>query len=400
MNLVEKQVIKLLDGVIHEYKVDLEENVEWEKLIEEGNAHKVEGLIYYAINEKSLQNIDKDILKQWKLTTFNTAVTQMQHIRDISDMLKVYNESNLSVIVLKGLVIRELYSRPELRSMCDADLLVNKEDLEQAEELLIQNGYRLIESSVMHHTYYKNNTVVELHWVITNEKYFEGIPKIEESIWENAIEVNVGESKALSMDNEDLAVHLCLHMATHLINRGFGIRQICDLVLLVDKKYDLIDWDSFMEKICLCKIETFTKVIFAVCNELFNMKIPVQLRCNIKQNLVEELIADIFSNGVHGKRDEAVAMAKQMAYEKASTNESNISVFKRYFNVLFPKVHTMSYKFDYAKKHKILTPVAWIHHFVIWAFSSDYNIKDKMKFTTSAISISKKRNNLIKKLEL
>ena len=55
---------------------------------------------------------------------------------------------------------------------------------------------------------------------------------------------------------------------------------------------------------------------------------------------------------------------------------------------------------DYAKKYKILTPIAWIHHFCVWAFSSDYAIKDKMKFATSAMSISQKRNNLIKKLEL
>ena len=68
-------------------------------------------------------------------------------------------------------------------------------------------------------------------------------------------------------------------------------------------------------------------------------------------------------------------MAKQMAYDKDFSSEAEISVYRRYFNALFPKVDTMSYKFD-------------------------YDIKDKMKFATSAMSISQKRNNLIKKLEL
>ena len=49
----------------------------------------------------------------------------------------------------------------------------------------------------MHRAYYKNGTLVEVHWVITNERYFEGIPQIEESIWKNAVEVNIGDSKSL-----------------------------------------------------------------------------------------------------------------------------------------------------------------------------------------------------------
>ena len=58
-------------------------------------------------------------------------------------------------------------------------------------------------------------------------------------------------------------------------------------------------------------------------------------------------------------------MAKQMAYDKDFSSEAEISVYRRYFNALFPKVDTMSYKFDYAKKYKILTPIAWIHHFCV-----------------------------------
>lgn len=401
MNLVEKQVIELLNGAMHGYSVDLKDKVDWNKIIEEGRAHKVEGLLYLAVNKESSKKIDKDLLDRWKLTTFQTGINQIQHIKKISEILNEFNKQDIPVLVLKGLVIRDLYPRPELRTMCDADLLVYKDDLDKAEKLLINQGYRVLENSEeMHRAYYKNGTLVEVHWVITNERYFEGIPQIEESIWKNAVEVNIGDSKALSMNDEDMAVHLCLHMATHLINRGFGIRQICDLVLLIEQRGYLINWDSFLEKIRLCNIETFTKVIFLICESLFNVEIPTQLRGNIKSSIVDDLIEDIFSNGVHGKRNEAAAMAKQMAYDKDFTSEAEISVYRRYFNALFPKVYTMSYKFDYAKKYKILTPIAWIHHFCVWAFSSDYAIKDKMKFATSAMSISQKRNNLIKKLEL
>ena len=39
--------------------------------------------------------------------------------------------------MLKGLVIRDLYPMLELRIMCDADILVHKEDLDRVRMLLI-----------------------------------------------------------------------------------------------------------------------------------------------------------------------------------------------------------------------------------------------------------------------
>lgn len=401
MKLIEKQVIKLIDEAIHGRKTHIDGDVEWDKIIEEGKAHNIEALLYSAIESKSIKNIDEELLKSWKLTTFNSGVNQLQHIKNVSSILNLFRENNIPVIALKGLVIRKLYPRPELRTMCDADLLVHKKDLDKSEELLIEEGYTLmVGSDLMHHAYYKNNTHIELHWTISNERYFEGIPQIEKSVWENAVEVAVGDSKALSMNDEDMAVHLCLHMASHLINRGFGIRQICDLVLLIDKKGQLINWDGFIEKIRLCNIETFAKTIFLICNKLFSVNIPKQLKADIKPDVVEDLIEDIFSNGVHGKRDGVAALAKQISYDRNFSNKSERSIYTRYFDALFPKIETMECKFNYAKKYKVLTPIAWIHHFCIWVSNSDYTMKDKLKFATSSVSICEKRNNLIKELEL
>lgn len=88
-------------------------------------------MIYSAVNRELLVGIDKEVLNKWKLTTFQTGVNQIQHIKKISEVLSVFNDKSLPVIVLKGLVARDLYPRPELRTMCDADLLVHKEYSEE-----------------------------------------------------------------------------------------------------------------------------------------------------------------------------------------------------------------------------------------------------------------------------
>ena len=42
------------------------------------------------------------------------------------------------------------------------------------------------------------------------------------------------------MCDEDLLVYLCIHMAKHFINSGFGIRQVCDVLLLVEQRSSLL----------------------------------------------------------------------------------------------------------------------------------------------------------------
>ena len=93
----------------------------------------------------------------------------------------------------------------------------------------------------------------------------------------------------------------------------------------------------------------------------------------------------------------ASLFAEEFAYDG---NNKNDSVINRYMSFLFPKVNHMSEKYDYAKKYKVLTPIAWGHHICAGALNKDYSIKDKVKFATSSVSISQKRNNLIKDSKL
>ena len=93
----------------------------------------------------------------------------------------------------------------------------------------------------------------------------------------------------------------------------------------------------------------------------------------------------------------ASLFAKELAYDG---NNKNDSVINKYMSFLFPQVDQMSEKYDYAKKNKLLTPIAWGHHLCAGVFNKDYSVKDKVKFATSSVSISQKRNNLIKDLEL
>lgn len=407
MKNLQIQIINFLNAAIHNKNIDINQlkKINWKLVTDEAEAHNVKGLIYSSINKNNISKyIEKEDLEQWKKETFFTAIYQMNHIKQLSHVLEKFNKEKIPVIVLKGLVIRNLYPKPELRTMCDADILVHKEDLNDVKKLLLDIGYIENGSTKSHIVFeHRKHPQIEVHWTLINEDYFKGKGIMEDRLWERTIKVKVGATETLSLSYEDLAVHLCIHMAVHSASSGFGVRQLCDLVLLVEKKGHLINWTSFSDKIRECGIYKFTRAIFSICEMLFKMIIPEELN-NIlapEKELLDLLIDDIFASGVHGNRSLSKMISYQLAYDSNDTKGNHSLVLLNRFRMfLFPPINKLSDRYAYAKRHIILVPIAWIHHFFSGVFNKEYSFFSKIKFLVSTVHISKKRNKILKGLEL
>lgn len=401
MNKAQEYIVQILNHSIHNKKIELDtnEDISWKDILEECKSHNIESLVYYGIHSNTLKTIDKDILELWKKQTFMSNVYQINHIKQISNVLSIFNDKNIPVIVLKGLVIRDLYPKSELRTMGDADILVHEKDMEIVINILNSLGYEEEGRNTYHIEFEKGNSHIEVHWLLTNEGMFKGMDELNNDIWSNTKEVKIGDSNALSMCDEDLLLYLLIHMAQHFICSGFGIRQVCDVLLLVEQRSKFIDWNSFMIKAKRNGIDKFTMSIFAICNKLFGMSIPDELeQYKIREEKNINLIIDaIFANGVHGYSDKIAIRAKQLAYENNNNKASIIASFRC---VYFPSSDKLGDKYGYAKKYKLLLPVAWIHRFVNTIFRKDYSVSDKIKLSMQGSNISKKHSELLSWLEL
>ena len=141
MNNTQIQLVKLLNKSLVKEKIDIDKNINLSELISEAKINKVEPLIYSAISEESKAIIDAEILNDLKKTTFYSGVQQLNHIKEVSRILKRFQNESIDVLVLKGLVIRDLYPNPTLRTMSDADIVVREENLETSKLLMIELGY-------------------------------------------------------------------------------------------------------------------------------------------------------------------------------------------------------------------------------------------------------------------
>ena len=409
MNNAQKQFIDILSAGIRGKSADkVYYNVEWDEVIDLADKHKVDGIIYLALRKsKLISNIGEEKISLLKQKAAITGITQSRHISGLSTVLNKINERNIPVIVLKGLVVREFYPQPDQRSMNDADILVHEGDVEKVKQLLIDMGYVYLEDhkashhiALVHHKY----PFIELHWNLFKRDGFSNeLEHYERLIWKRAIKVNVGEAEVLSLSYEDLALHLCMHMAAHLVATGFGVRQLCDFVLLVEHKGDEIDWNSFIMKARMYGFEKFSEIMFLLCNKLFNMEVPKEINIKVVNNkkYVSALLNEIFEAGVHGKKEMANQFATQVAFNfQDKDSNATLGAINRYFRFIFPKIDDMSDKYSYAKKVKILTPIAWIHHLFAGVFASEYSFKDKVEFLTKGVAKAVNRNKLLDWMEL
>lgn len=410
MKNTEKQLIHLLYKVSLKEKVSMLElgKVNWQNLLYLAREQQISTLVYSAFKEEELESyLNENLLRQWRMEVDYSRNYQRNHIKKVKALLMEFEGKGIPVIVLKGLVVRKYYEEPELRTMGDADFLVLKKDLSRAATLMVYLGYHQVKEEKDHgaHITFKKDKEfpIEIHWTLCNKAFYTKESQEEAELWSNTIEVPLEDIKAQSLGLEALALHLCQHMAVHLAYKGFGIRQIFDLVLVINKELERFQWRLFLEKAEKAGISKFVFTILILCKELFKVEFPKELEeiKPIDKKYRTILLEDIFSSGLNGVNDTTKTFANEIAFQQdMGISKGRISILKKYLRLLFPKPRELGDKYAYAKKHPFLIIFAWIHHIFSGIFRKDYSMKNKVKIFTTTMKNANNKNSLLKALKL
>ena len=216
------------------------ETAEWEASLETADTHGMKPVVYDVIkNYRAQLNLSADALDKLRGSYYSAAARNMRLYRQLLDIITVFNDHKVEVILLKGAHLAELvYGNIALRSMCDIDLLVRPDDLRQAHQLLVCNGYGFSKSDSLSNTkhlspYRKESGVsLEIHFHITDPPYADRIDI--EQVRRRATVRNIQGVEVLTLCPEDLYLHLCLHSA---VQHGFemGLVSVLDIAFLIER---------------------------------------------------------------------------------------------------------------------------------------------------------------------
>ncbi len=385
--------LEIMKNSVNDTKTDIiPNNINWEKLISIAKSQEMKALLCSQVS-KSLADSDTLIeVNNDLVSSYATAIFIYQRRMAILKKIETeFTKLNIPFFVFKGTEISEFYSKPEIRSMGDSDILVHEEDRERAHEFFIKLGMKNVSKSDNEWIYYYDNMEFELHCRLMNEGEVGNYQSHKDFMnrrWDYAIcEDN---SPHYHLDINYHFVFVLLHLRKHFINCGVGFRQFMDLAVMIRKCR--LDWEWINNEIELLGLTEFSKTCFAFCERWFGVTFPTEYK-QLDDDFYIFSTKKIFNNGIFGFDD--VNNKENYTILKLKDNRKK-GKFVLFFEMLFPSysVLTVSPKYSFIKGKPLLLPIAWCYRIVRSVFEGTSaartnEISSKMSISNEQISTRK-----------
>ncbi|OPX44818.1 hypothetical protein CLHUN_13720 [Ruminiclostridium hungatei] len=411
----EKDIIltEILGAAIRNVDMDTEKyrgrHIDWMEIYMEAAAHQVHTLIYPEIKiiHRNI-GMEREIMDKWTKSVMSCGFQMLCDEIWVGEVLEILNTYKIQTIILKGMAINKWYPHPELRTMGDADILVHEKDMKKAAEILQGLGYKADKDKKTKHVEFHRQQYIsiELHRLLADYNFIENSDLLNIDAWSAPMELDIGNTKALALSWEMQILHFCIHMASHISHGGIGLRQLCDMVVAVEKGYDKIDWNKVVDMSIKYGISHFVNPILQVCNKLFGMILPdiPDFKTDINNDKINFLIEDILSGGNFGRRDinriATNALTRNLYGKGLQYNNKMLSTIR----IIFPSREKMAerYKYFYINKNPLLLPVAWVHRIAFGIVRKDYSFDNKKALfkDDTLINSARDRNDLLEWLGL
>ena len=269
------------------------------------------------------------------------------------------DKHDIDFILFKGLVVREYYAIPELRTFGDVDIIIRKEDRQKCDALMLELGYERNEDWEPSYSYRKGLEYYELHsrvigFDVSDKADFVGY---FEDIWSRTRPAQVVDlPHARELTPEFHFLYLLTHLAKHISASGAGIRMYLDLAFFIQHFRNALDWDWVsreLEKLCLAD---FANVALAAVEQWFGVESPLPLEM-VEASMLDDFTDFTIAGGVYGYvgREKGEVFLKQQ-----NRNGEKVSKWKTLLHHAFPPTKVLVNKYAYLEPCPWLLPMAWL----------------------------------------
>lgn len=310
---------------------------ELQVLLKLSEKHDIAHLLAYTIERNELLDKSNDCYA-WLSKMLLTAVYRHERINNeyirICDALE---RAEISFLPLKGSVLRQYYPESWMRTSCDIDILIHKNDLEYAKEYLMNNcGYTCGTQSSHDISFFSTNHIhIELHYDLVEDGRANNSYCILRDVW-NSTAVLENKIYQHVMTDEMFYFYHVAHMAKHFEEGGCGIRPFIDLWILdniqakdQNKRKKLLEQGDLL---------AFSEVAQQLSMVWFNDAQHTEI--------TEEMERYILHGGIYGTNENRIAVQLQKKSGK----------LKYLLSKIFVSYNVIKFHYPILQKHRWMTP--------------------------------------------
>ncbi|MEE1101362.1 MAG: nucleotidyltransferase family protein [Agathobacter sp.] len=299
-------------------------------------------------------------------------IKKYEFYKNIRIVLDKAKENGIKLVVFKGCVLADLYPEYVRRYSCDTDFYVEKSQNAQAIAMIEELGYVINEHSNSEVTVFyseEKEHTIELHtclWEDYEGRQLDILESFNLTAPDSLINITACGMDVTTLGYENHLIYQIFHIIKHFSLEGIGIKYLADITLYVSKYGKEIDMEHFWKCMDQLRYTKFAYSLFVLCVEFLGMDDTILKYRNISYG--DEMTAffqDFLCAGemYADKTASWQIMGMMTPYFTGQRGTANSS-FKRKLEIIFPKADDLPDELAYAKKNKILLPVAWIHKII------------------------------------
>lgn len=316
------------------------EDLDWRQLYTQADFHSVACTVYYGILMlPEEQQPEQEVLGLFRKAAQIVLGRETMQQYEVQHIMEKLDSKGIPYLPLKGWKMKRLYPRPDMRSMCDVDILIRQEDMPGFPAIMKESGFELEYHGMHHDEYIKNGTLsIEIHRLL-----FEPDSDWYEYFKQYMERTSVLDSKRQErqLPQEDFYLYLIAHMAKHFRNGGTGVRSVMDVYVYQKAYGDSLDTAYVQREFEKLGLGGFARAMEELAQSWFAGE-------QIRSDCHPKMAAYILNGGAYGLKDRGIL---------SSVHEAGNHKGKYLLRRCFPNRHFMAAQYPCIEKVPVLLPL-------------------------------------------
>ncbi|MBE9004352.1 nucleotidyltransferase family protein [Fortiea sp. LEGE XX443] len=291
----------------------LQEQINWQFLLEIAAYHKVLPLLFLNISKFGSQSIPINILNSLREYYYLNTQRSLLMASKLVNILNIFDENGIPVIPFKGPILAATaYGDVSRRSFGDLDLLVHPKNFIKTKQILIAKGFEpYADSNEQEAAYLKSldekeqEAYLHRHWELhlTNpseqvtldvhqsilSKEFSFVSN-SEWIWEDTKLIPFVDKQILSFSAENLIIILCSQGGKDC---WLWLNRICDLAEVI-RTHPNVNWEKIWQLATKLRMTRILLLGLSLAHHVLDAQLPELMLQKIEANsIVKALSSEI-----------------------------------------------------------------------------------------------------------